>query len=75
MTNSATDRGTHTQKKAKHKDKPHERRRDEEEKGNCPKTQDYNQHWLSARPVFLVGILVQMCGKQEANRKEEVVMI
>lgn len=42
MTNSATDRGTHTQKKAKHKDKPHERRRDEEEKGNCPKTQDYN---------------------------------
>lgn len=41
MTNSATDRGTHA-KKAKHKDKPHERRRDEEEKGNCPKTEDYN---------------------------------
>lgn len=43
MTNSAADRGTHThKKKAKHKDQPHERRRDEEEKGNCPKTQDYN---------------------------------
>lgn len=64
-----------TDMRPEYKDKPHERTRDEEEKEIAPKHSTVISVCYLREQPFWPGIRPQLYGQQEANRKEEVVIL
>lgn len=76
MTNSAADRGTHTQKKRQNTKINHMRGGEMKRKKEIARKHRIiiSTGYLRVQS-FRAGILVQLCGKQEVSRKEEVVLL